>query len=107
MNIKEELNALHEWKDGGRGETMMSTFDYKSSNDKMFIEGYRVAKEKYCKEWHNWLEKPSVYPNFGLYVLTKFDGGNYQICTYNSMDGCWYTQKGEINLYVDSWKEIE
>ena len=33
------IEALHEWKKGGRVETMMSTFEYKSSHDKMFIEG--------------------------------------------------------------------
>lgn len=32
------IEALHEWKKGGRVETMMSTFEYKSSHDKMFIE---------------------------------------------------------------------
>lgn len=36
------IKALHEWK-SGRGETMMSTFEYKSSHDKMFIEGFRMV----------------------------------------------------------------
>lgn len=44
-----ELDALHKWKAGGRGETMMSTFEYKSSHDKMFIEGFREA-EAYFEE---------------------------------------------------------
>ena len=35
------IEVLYEWKKGGRGETMMSTFEYKSSHDKMFIEGFR------------------------------------------------------------------
>ena len=34
-------------KKGGRGETMMSTFEYKSSHDKMFIEGFRMAELYY------------------------------------------------------------
>ena len=41
------IKALHEWKKGGRGETMMSTFEYKSSHDKMFIEGFRMAELYY------------------------------------------------------------
>ena len=41
------IKALHEWKKGGRGETMMSTFEYKSSHDKMFIEGFRMAEMYY------------------------------------------------------------
>lgn len=41
------LKALHEWKKGGRGETMMSTFEYKPSHDKMFIEGFRMAELYY------------------------------------------------------------
>ena len=104
--MNEELNALKEWKSNGYGKTMCKCIDWKNSHSQMFIEGYRVAKEKYCNEWHNWLENQAYTPDFGIYVLTRFNGGNYQVCTYDSMDGCWYTQKGEINLYVDSWNEI-
>lgn len=43
------LKALHEWKKGERGETMMSTFKYKPSHDKMFMEGFREA-EAYLEE---------------------------------------------------------
>ena len=41
------IEALHEYKKGGRGETMMSTFEYKTSHDKMFIEGFRMAEFYY------------------------------------------------------------
>lgn len=37
------IKALHEWKKDGRSETMISTFEYKSSHDKMFIEGFRMV----------------------------------------------------------------
>lgn len=37
------IKALHEWKKGGRSETMISTFEYKSSHDKMLIEGFRMV----------------------------------------------------------------
>lgn len=49
--IAEELKALKKWKQGGRGEAMMSSFvEYRHSHDQMFIEGYRAAKAKYNKE---------------------------------------------------------
>lgn len=41
------IKALHEWKKGRRSETMISTFEYKSSHDKMFIEGFRMAELYY------------------------------------------------------------
>ena len=36
------IKALHEWKKGGRSETMISTFEYKSSDwCKENIEGFQ------------------------------------------------------------------
>lgn len=117
MNIKEELNALKEWKLGGRGKTMSECIDWKNSHSQMFIEGYRVAKEKYCNEWHNLEENPNDLPIRYKNVFVKYISKNTEhisvsFCSeYNiwshplgletDWDGYYYDYK------ILSWKEVE
>ena len=54
------IEALHEYKKGGRVETMMSTFEYKSSHDKMFIEGFRMAEMYYDSNTTKGVENESA-----------------------------------------------
>lgn len=74
------LKALHEWKKGGRGETMMSTFEYKSSHDKMFIEGFRMAEmiiEGSLYEWHDLEIDPNDLPEKSGWYWCKYKTGKY------------------------------
>lgn len=104
------LKALHEWKKGGRGETMMSTFEYKSSHDKMFIEGFREAEayfeeetEKLKKsyqdlfvqfnqllgrhEWHDLEIDPKDLPEKAGWYWCKYETGYYGKAAYTGWAG--------------------
>lgn len=105
MNIKEELNAFKEWKLGGRGKTMSECFDWKNSHSQMFIEGYRVAKEKYCNEWHT--ENPT---KDGVYLCTVEECGSitYKVCKWLNEPYLKYDRNWQDCGYtVIKWKEIE
>lgn len=84
------MKALHEWKKGGRGETMMSTFEYKSSHDKMFIEGFRMAEmiiEGSLYEWHNLEIDPKDLPEKTGWYWCKYETGYYGKAAYTGWAG--------------------
>lgn len=126
--MNEELNALKEWKLGGRGKTMSECIDWKNSHSQMFIEGYRVAKEKYCKEWHNLEENPNDLPiavphsnksEYKWYLVEVSNSSpgesKYIICTRVHWLDYYGDGRGE-DVWVDDmtmtynvikWKEID
>lgn len=110
MDIKQELEALHSWKAGGRGETMMSTFDYNSSHDKMFIEGFREGIECAGK-WHNLEENPEDLPELNKKVLVKCNENNEITLGYYyeyPAGPDWCSSESDENYidFVREWKEI-
>lgn len=103
------MKALHEWKKGGRGETMMSTFEYKTSHDKMFIEGFREAeayfeeenvelRKRYTDlfvqfnqligryEWHDLEIDPKGLPEKSGWYWCKYETGEYGKVQYTGWD---------------------
>ena len=110
-----ELNALHEWKAGGRGETMMSTFEYKSSHDKMFIEGFRMAEKYFEKEidelkkLNKWHDVKIELPKENREYLVSYDENckhSFYVLHYDASN--WYEEGSNLSASKPYWwKEIE